>query len=202
VIGGLRGTLAAFELNSDAGADVMIDVKGVGYEVLVGARCAASLPPVGDEVELAIYTHVREGVFALFGFPDRAERRLFSIVITAHGVGPALGLAILGSLSPSSLTRAVTTGDVEALTLVPGVGKKTAQRLILDLSERFGSVRMPPALDRAAIDGDGDLGEALTSLGYGPEDIRTVLGRISEIGTLEHRLRLALRELAPAAVAR
>jgi len=89
MISGLRGTLAAVDVLGDAGAEVMVDVVGVGYEVVVGARCAAGLPPVGSPVELAIYTYVREGAITLFGFPDREERRIFSLVITAHGVGPS-----------------------------------------------------------------------------------------------------------------
>jgi Holliday junction DNA helicase RuvA len=201
VIGGLRGTLAAVDVNGDGGAEVMIDVHGVSYDVVVGARCASALPPVGQSVELSIYTHVREGVFALFGFPDREERKIFSLVITAHGVGPALGLAILGSLSPLVLVRAVTSGDVDALTMIPGVGKKTAQRLVIDLAERLGSIPTPPVPGVGRPSEDGDLRDALSSLGYGPEDIRVVLESISQEGTLEQRLRNALRELAPTAVA-
>ena len=151
MIGSLRGTIAAIEQLHDGGAEVMIDVSGVGYDVTVGARCAATLPSVGEPVALSIYTHMREGAITLFGFPDRAERQIFSLVITAHGIGPALGLAILGTSSPSTLTRAVATGDVDALTLVPGVGKKTAQRLIIDLTERLGSIHVSsPRRNRAA----------------------------------------------------
>lgn len=202
MIGGLRGTLAAIEFSGDGGAEVMIDVAGVIYVVVVGARCARALAPVGEPVELSIYTHVREGVFALFGFADREERRIFSLVITAHGVGPSLGLAILGSLSPSALIRAVATEDVDALMLVPGVGKKTAQRLVIDLAERLGSISTPSLPGVTPSTEDGDLRDALSSLGYGAEDIRVVLGTIPEDGTLEQRLRNALRELAPTAVAR
>jgi Holliday junction DNA helicase RuvA len=202
MIGGLRGTLAAVDLTGDAGAEVMVDVSGVGYDVVVGARCAASLPSIGDEVSLSIYTYVREGAISLFGFPDRGERRLFSLVISAHGVGPALGLSILGSLSPSELVRAVTSGDVDALTVVPGVGKKTAQRLVMELAERIGSSDVPTISALAPRNGDGDLREALTALGYAPDDVRAALDQIPEEGTLEERLRLALRELAPTAAVR
>jgi Holliday junction DNA helicase RuvA len=202
MIGGLRGTLAAIDPVGDTGAEVMVDVGGVGYDVLVGARCAANLPPIGEPLLLSIYTYVREGAISLFGFPDREERRIFSLVISAHGVGPTLGLAILGALSPSALVRAVTSGDIDVLMLVPGVGKKTAQRLVIELSERFGSAQLPVTATPGEPDDDGDLREALGSLGYGPDDVRSVLGRISEDGTLEERLRLALRELAPAATAR
>jgi Holliday junction DNA helicase RuvA len=199
MIAGLRGTLSAIDPLGESGAEVMVDVGGVGYEVTLGARCAASLPSVGRDVELAIYTYVREGAISLYGFTDRDERRIFSLLITAHGVGPALGLAILGSLSPSALARAVTTGDHDALTVVPGVGKKTAQRLVIELAERLGSVATTSPGAATAPGGDGDLREALASLGYGPEDIRTALGRIPEDGQVEERLRLALRELAPTA---
>jgi len=145
---------------------------------------------------------VREGSISLFGFPDRAERRLFSLVISAHGVGPALGLAILGSLSPSELVRAVTSGDVDALTIVPGVGKKTAQRLVMELAERIGASEVPAIAALTPRHGDGDLRDALTALGYGPDDVRSALDQIPGEGTLEERLRLALRELAPTASVR
>jgi Holliday junction DNA helicase RuvA len=202
VIGGLRGTLAALDVTGDAGVEVMVDVAGVGYDVVVGSRCAAGLPPIGCEVSLSIYTYVREGAISLFGFPDRDERRMFSLVISAHGIGPALGLAILGSLSPGELVRAVTAGDVDALTVVPGVGKKTAQRLVMELSERIGSTELPTIAMLAPRDGDGDLRDALAALGYGPDDVRSALDLIPDGGSLEERLRLVLRELAPTATAR
>jgi Holliday junction DNA helicase RuvA len=198
VIAGLSGTLRAVDPVGESGAEVMIDVGGVGYEVVVGARCAAGLPPIGSPVDLAISTYVREGAITLFGFPDREERRLFALLITAHGVGPALGLAILGSLSPQALVRAVGSGDVEMLTVVPGVGKKTAQRLVIELSERLGTFRPAVPVGNDADHGDADIREALTALGFTTEDCRSVLGRIPEEGTIEERLRLALRELAPA----
>jgi holliday junction DNA helicase RuvA len=198
VIGSVRGTLAAIDPVGESGAELLVDVGGIGYDVVVGGRCAALLPPVGKTVELAVYTYMREGGITLFGFPDRAERRIFSLLISAHGVGPALGVAILGALSPAALVGAVTSGDVDVLTLVPGVGKKTAQRLVIELAERLGGVEtvLPHAGERR--DADGDLRDALTALGYGPEDFRAVLGRLPEEGSLEERLRLALRELAPA----
>jgi Holliday junction DNA helicase RuvA len=201
MIGGVRGTLRAVDPTGDAGAEILVDVAGVGYDVIVGARCAAGLPPIGEIVDLSIYTYVREGAITLFGFPDRDERRLFSLVITAHGVGPALGLAILGSMTPSALIRAVTSGDLDELTLVPGVGKKTAQRLVLDLAERFGTVDLL-ARPEPMVSEDRDLREALTALGYGPEDLRSVLAVLPEAASLEERLRLALRALAPTSAAR
>ncbi|HEX3979821.1 MAG TPA: Holliday junction branch migration protein RuvA, partial [Acidimicrobiales bacterium] len=134
----------------------------------------------------------------LFGFAHADERRCFEAVLGAHGVGPTLALAILSSLSPAALSTAVLEDDVDTLCLVPGVGKKTAARLLLELKARLDL----PTMDGGSSLGDdgasprGEVRAALVELGYGPEEIRAALDSVAEDGPVEELVRLALRELA------
>jgi Holliday junction DNA helicase RuvA len=203
VIGSLRGVLAERIVDSDSGAELVVDVGGVGYRVLVGARGAAALGPVGSTVHLAVHTHVREGAITLYGFAEASERRAFELLISAHGIGPALALAILGTYGPTELALAVAHEDVDALMLVPGVGRKTAARLIIDLGQRADELAGLPVLTgtrpiRTADAGpQAEVAEALTALGYAPEEVRAALVGLGESGTVEELLSAALRELAP-----
>lgn len=204
MIAALRGRLAEVELG-EASATVVVDVDGVGYEVVVGTRLAGALGLPGGVVELAVHTHVREGAITLYGFSGATERRTFRVLVGAHGIGPALALAILGVHPPSSLALAVANGDVDALCAVPGVGRKTAQRLVVDLAGRLDAVLPAPA-GRPAGSGAGTevLGEtaeevasALAGLGYGPEEIRHALEELDAVSDVATALRQALRRLAP-----
>jgi Holliday junction DNA helicase RuvA len=198
MIGSLRGELADVELAGDANAEATIDVGGVGYRVLVGGRTAAALPPVGTPVVLSVFTHVRESAITLYGFLSKEERRTFEQLIGAHGIGPALALAILGVLSPAALAQAVAVGDLDALTAVPGVGKKTAQRLAMELAGRLEGVFLTSGpLEGGPSRTQSELREALSTLGYGTDEVREALEHLPEAGSIEELLRLALRELAP-----
>jgi Holliday junction DNA helicase RuvA len=194
VIGSLRGVL----LDRPSPGEVIVEVGGVGYRASVTTSVLAGLGAPGSEVFLHVHTHVREDAIILFGFAHADERRCFEAVLGAHGVGPTLALAILSSLSPATLSTAVLEDDVDTLCLVPGVGKKTAARLLLELKAR---------LDLPAMDGGSGLGEegaaprgevraALVELGYGPEEIRAALDSVTDDGPVEELVRLALRELA------
>ena len=200
MIGALSGIVAAIDHDSDAQATVVIDVAGVGYEVIVSGRHVASLGAVGSAAAMSIHTHVREGAITLFGFPDRDERRLFDQLISAHGIGPALALAILAVHPPESLVAAVAAADADALMLVPGVGKKTAQRLLVELAGRLdaepGFIPRGAPLEGAARTA-AELRGALAGLGYAPDEVRSALERIGQDGTVEELLREALSELAP-----
>ena len=197
MIGSLRGRLAEVAVAGETSAEVILDVHGVGYRVVVSSRTATAMPPLGIECSFSVFTYVRESAIVLYGFTDVEERRTFEQLIGAHGVGPALGLAILSVLPPAALARAVASGDLDALMAVPGVGRKTAQRLAVELAERLdvvpGSVPVGSE-DRA----QAELREALVALGYGSEEIRGAIDRLPEEGSVEELLRLALRELAPA----
>ncbi len=135
MIGSLRGTLSEVVLG-ETSAELVVDVGGVGYVVEVAPRLAAELGRPGSPVALAVHTHVREGAISLFGFAGPGERRAFELLIGAHGVGPALALAILSTFTPDALARALAAEDVDSLVLVPGVGRKTAARLVVELAPR------------------------------------------------------------------
>jgi Holliday junction DNA helicase RuvA len=195
MIGLLRGTLAA----RTGVAEVIVDVGGVGYRVAVTPATAAALGSAASEVMLHVHTHVREDAIVLYGFLHDDERRCFDALLGAHGVGPSLALNVLGVLSPAALSTAVLEEDVTTLCAVPGVGRKTAARLLIDLRSRLD---LP---DLSAVPAVGAAGErspqaearaALVELGYSPEEIRVALdGHRDEMG-VEELLRLALRELA------
>lgn len=197
MIGSLKGTLAA----RPAQAEVLVEVGGVGYRVSVSGPTAASLGPTGSEVRLFVHTHVREDAIVLYGFVHDDERRCFEVLLGAHGVGPALALAILSQLSPAALTTALLEEDVNALCAVPGVGRKTAARLLIDLKSRLElpdfSIGGPSGAVTTTGVARAEVRAALAELGYGPEEIRGALDRIDESDeSVEELLRGALRELA------
>jgi Holliday junction DNA helicase RuvA len=195
VIGSLRGRV----LERATDGEVLIEVCGVGYRVLVTPRTLAALTPDADTV-LSIHHHIREDAQTLYGFPSRDERDCFEALLGAHGVGPALALATLSVHTPEQLRAAVRAGDLDALCLVPGVGKKTAARLLLELQARLDA----PGSDVAALvtstNGDtrpalADVREALAGLGYGHEEVREVLRDLPADGDAATLLRDALRSL-------
>ena len=161
-----------------------------------------------------MHTHVREDAIVLYGFPSRDERDCFELLLGAHGVGPAVAVALLSVLSPAALQRAVLNDDADALTLVPGIGKKTAARLILELNTRFEAAsvidvggggrrpgREPATGPHEASAGRPDrqreeVRAALGALGYGTDEVRQALARLPVEGSTEDMLRHALRELA------
>jgi holliday junction DNA helicase RuvA len=196
VIGSLRGQL----LDRPSPAEVVVEVGGVGYRVSVPPAEAAVLGAPGTEVFLHVHTHVRDDAIVLFGFAHADERRCFEALIGAHGVGPTLALSILSALSPAALCTAVLEDDVGTLCLVPGVGKKTAARLLLELKARLelptlGEEYVPAA---GGSSPRGEVRAALTELGYGPEEISGALESVEDGAPVEEMVRSALRELARA----
>jgi Holliday junction DNA helicase RuvA len=180
--------------------EVIIDVNGVGYRVAVTPATAAALgASPSTEVMLHVHTHVREDAIVLYGFLHDDERRCFDALLGAHGVGPSLALNVLAVLSPAALSTAVLEEDVTTLCTVPGVGRKTAARLLIDLRSRldlpdFSGV--PAGLGAADRSAQAEARAALVELGYSPEEIRAALdGHRDDMG-VEELLRLALRELA------
>jgi Holliday junction DNA helicase, RuvA subunit len=155
MIGSLRGTV----LERTASGEVLVEVGGVGYRVAVPAGALAALGP-GAAAFLFTHLLVREDALALYGFPDREQRDTFEMLMAASGVGPKLALAVLSVHSPAMLRRAVAEGDLDALTLVPGVGKRTAQRLMIELTAKLlmpdpdpvWSLAAPSGQVRAALD--------------------------------------------------
>lgn len=195
MIGSLRGTVLE---RLDDGT-VLVEVGGVGYLVNVTPKTLAELEP-SSPVFLYIHHHIREDAQTLFGFLHRDERATFQVLIATHGIGPALAVAILGTHSPSALVDIVATSDQGALTLVPGVGKKTAERLLVELRNRLSLPLLDP-VGAGSVGGGGggsvvgDVREALTGLGYGPEEIRDALRELPSTSDASTLLRDALKLL-------
>jgi Holliday junction DNA helicase RuvA len=200
VIGSLRGTM----LDRSLDGEILIEVGGVGYRVQAGPATAARLGDVGGEVFAWIHHHVREDADTLYGFADKTERDAFEALLGAHGVGPALALAILSVHPPVNLARVLADDDVAALCLVPGVGKKTAARLLIELKARLdvplGSdlpVDLTEGAAGATPSARADVRDALAGLGYGPEEIAEATRDLPE-GDAGDLLKLALQRLAAA----
>jgi Holliday junction DNA helicase RuvA len=215
VIGSLRGTVLDRAVRTDHQVEFLVEVGGVGYRVVVPAGCAGRAGEMGGPSFLHVHTHVREDAIVLYGFPSREERDCFELLLGAHGVGPAVAVALLSVLSPAALQRAVLNDDADALTLVPGIGKKTAARLILELTPRFESaavIDVGGGGDRVGLGEPGsgpheasaadrtaqreEVRAALGALGYGSDEVRQALARLPVEGSTEDMLRHALRELA------
>lgn len=200
MIAQLRGTVAGATLG-----ELVLDVGGVGYRVFVapGTRTGQ----IGDDLTVHTCLVVREDALDLYGFVDPTAKALFTTMLGVTGVGPKLALAAIGTLGADGLRRAVVTEDVAALTVVPGIGKKGAQRMILELREKLGSLTddggAPAATGPAGggHDARGEVRQALAALGYAPAEVaRAVDALPADAGdTPEGLLRAALRSLGTAA---
>ena len=189
MIGSLRGVVV--ERIEDS--TVLVEVGGVGYLVHVTPRTLAELEPTTSAF-LYVHQHVREDALTLFGFLDRDERRTFESLIATHGIGPSMAMAILGTHSPRALTDIVANGDTASLTLVPGVGKKTAERLLIELKGRL-NLPILDGLGSASSSSVAQVREALVGLGYGHDEIRDALRELDGAMDAERLLRDALNLL-------
>jgi Holliday junction DNA helicase RuvA len=164
----------------------VISVGGVGYDVQVPSSTLAKLPPVGSRARLHTRMVVRDDAMTLFGFATADERELFDLLVTVTGVGPKVALSFLSVLAPDALRRAVRAGDLAALTLVPGVGKKVAQRVVLDLRDRLGG-------EVVVLEGPlADVREALVSLGLSPQEASEAMAALD--GDTDRAVEDLLRE--------
>src|SRR3954464_2014651 len=162
MIGRLAGTVIEKHPNR-----IVVDVNGVGYEVLVPLSTFYGLGDAGAGVALRVHTHVREDLIALYGFASELEQDLFERLISISGIGPKLALAVLSGIDPTDLVRAIRSQDVARLTRIPGVGKKTAERIGLELKDRLPQAPAASTdLATEADDAKADLLSALTNLGY------------------------------------
>ena len=211
MIGSLRGSI----LERTLSGELLIEVYGVGYRVFAPTSSLAQLV-VGGAAFVFIHEHVREDARTLYGFLTRDERDTFEALITVNGVGPRLALAILSALAPNALRRALAGDDLDALCAVPGVGKRTAQRLLVDLKAKLDV----PDLDLSGVPGETnpattarvEVREALTSLGYSVEEARAALAEVANTddvsvdvsvgapvdASVEAMLKAALKHLASA----
>ncbi|MBE9504158.1 MAG: Holliday junction branch migration protein RuvA [Proteobacteria bacterium] len=161
---------------------IVLDVNGVGYEVNVPLSTFYSLPDEGGNIELLIYTHVKEDVLKLFGFLGRKEKELFKKLLSVSGVGPKLALNILSGMETDALIKAIKSGDVVRMNSIPGVGKKTAERLILELKDKlkYATEQSDTTADISYQKGDlfDDTLSALTNLGYKRGDAEKAVDRL------------------------
>ena len=171
---------------------VVLNVGGVGYELAVPTSVLAALPPVGETVRLHTRMVVREDSMTLYGFASTDERELFDLLTGVTGVGPKVGLAFLSALQPDALRRAVVAGDADTLTVVPGVGKKVAQRVVLDLRDKLGG----EGAEVISIGPLADVREALLSLGLTPAEASQAMVGIDPEGKApDDLLREALQKV-------
>ncbi len=205
MIGSLRGVVLERAAAATAG-EVLIEAGGVGYRVAV-PTCTLALAEPGASFFLHVHTHVREDAIVLYGFATRAERLAFEALVSVHGVGPALALAILSTHGPAALQRVVLTEDADALKMVPGIGAKTAVRLLLELRSKFDLVDLCEPFDvvvggpdaaPASVDARSDVRAALASLGYGADEIREAVRQLPAGDDAGELLRTALQQLAGA----
>ena len=190
MIGQLRGTLRRKDTEA-----LIVDVGGVGYRVAVPLSTYYDLPEAGGEVDLRIYTHVRDVAIELYGFGSASEQALFEALIGVSGIGPKLGVTILSGMEADTLVRAIANADIARLTSIPGVGKKTAERVALELKDRAAKI-VPTEVTGPASTRD-DVLSALLNLGYKRRDAESALAQVEDDATeFEDILRASLRALA------
>ena len=201
MIAHLRGKLLSKKANK-----VLVDVAGVGYEVSIPVSTFYELGGIGSDVSLHVYTHVREDILALYGFRTDREKALFEKFLTVSGVGPKMAIAILSGLEMDELIPALRSGNLTLLTHIPGVGRKTAERLVLELREKLQDMVLPgaaaaplptPASELTGV--DGDVLSALVNLGYARPAAEAAVREVRRENPgadLEQLLRASLRQLA------
>lgn len=194
MIGRLRGTLI-----EKTTAHALVDCGGVGYECAISLTTYGLLPEHGKEAIVFVETLLRENELSLLGFATHGERSLYRLLVKVDGVGPKLALAALGAMGPEDLIAAIRGRDVKALTRIPGVGKKTAEKLCFELSEKLGGLSGLEGLGRPSSPADAweaDLRSALTNLGFKDEIIVPIVTQLKiDKPELPEAIRLALKAL-------
>lgn len=194
MIGYLKGVLVEKHPPS-----LIIDVNGVGYEVDAPMSTFYVLPESGSSLTLYTHLHVREDAHQLYGFASKAERSLFRELIRISGIGAKLALSVLSGISTDDFVATIQAGDVATLTRLPGIGKKTAERLVMEMRDRYGEAAILPGSGAAAgkkPDPSQEAFSALVSLGYKPAEATRLLKAVSEPGMgSEELIRLALKSV-------
>ena len=195
MIARLRG-----RLSEKAPEQIVVDVAGVGYQLFVSLQCFYRLPAPGDEVDLYVYTHVREDALQLFGFLDEAERALFLLLIQVATIGPRAALAVLSGMDAPDLEEALSEGDTRRLIAVPGIGRKKADLMVLQLRDKVRALRgLRRAVTGRRTGGDGaEAVSALVNLGYKQAEAEHAVKGAEQAGAapLAELIREALRRLA------
>lgn len=186
MIGRIRGIYV-----SSRNETITVDVGGVGYETQMTPRDIATLPGVGEEIVIHVHTHVRDDGISLFGFGDESDRDLFRILLTASGVGPKVAMAMLAAMTGEEIVRAIVAEDADALTVTPGVGKRGAQKIVMDLAPKLAG-------HEAEMIGSTELGsvrQALEGLGYSTAEINSVVAGLDPDDPIEVQIKTALQTL-------
>jgi len=196
MIGALRG-----KLEEKRPGQILLDVGGVGYQVQIPLSTFAVLGPLHGEARLLVYTHVREDQLALYGFATAREKRCFELLISASGVGPALALKILSGTGIDELVPAIRKGDVARLVLIPGVGKKTAERIVVELRDKLAAIdveQVGKQAPRSQV--ESDVASALVNLGYDGRAVDRAIERARPTAgaNFEELLRASLQILSSA----
>jgi Holliday junction DNA helicase RuvA len=198
LIGFLRGALRARTPER-----VVLDCGGVGYEIAISLETFARIERVtlGGELELEIHTHVREDALALYGFATAREKLLFEKLIAVSGIGPRLAQVVLSGMAPDDLLAALAAGDLARLVTIPGVGKKTAERMVVELRDKVQALaaELPSTKASATGGSDSDLAAALVNLGYKPSQAEAAVAaarKEAAAAPFGELLRLALRRLS------
>ena len=186
MIGRLRGMLVS---RDETG--ILIEVGGVGYEVAMTPRDLASLPGIGEEIVVHTHTHVREEELSLYGFAGDSDRDLFRVLLGASGVGPKVAMAVLASMTAEEVIRAITGDDPDALTVAPGVGKRGAQKIVLELGPKLAG-RATEIIGGRAL---GGVRQALEGLGYSVAEINSVVTDLNPDDPIETQVKTALQIL-------
>ncbi len=198
MIARLTGKLTDKDLNQ-----IVVDVHGVGYRVFISANCFYSLPEPPQEVSLLVHTVVREDAFHLYGFLTELERKLFTMLISVSGVGPKAALAMLSGFAAPDLLARIAGGEVSALTKAPGIGKKTAERIVVDLADKAAALAQETRVDvsahRPKTGVDHDAISALLNLGFkdsaAEQAVAQARAELGDQSSLEAIIRLALKKM-------
>ena len=180
---------------------VIIDVGGIGYQIHIPLSTYSALPALGQSAKLLIYYHVREDIQALYGFASHEEKDLFMLLINISGIGPKMAITILSGATPDQFRRRILEGDVKALTLIPGIGLKTAKRIIVELSEKMGRTdeALPDDLAPVTVATHEEVLKALTSLGYRRSEalsaLRKAIQELGESAPVEKYIKTALNHM-------
>jgi Holliday junction DNA helicase RuvA len=173
MIAHLRGRLLSKHPNQ-----AIVEASGVGYEVTISIPTFSALPALGSEVSFFIYTHVREDVLALFGFLQPEDKQLFEKLLSVSGIGPKLAITILSGMAADAMVAAIKGNNVAALTRIPGIGKKTAERMVLELRDKLDSFGAPAAIAVSPV--EEDVVSALVNLGYHRGLVEKTLGQLAK----------------------
>jgi holliday junction DNA helicase RuvA len=188
MIAHLRGKLIARHPNQ-----VIVDAMGVGYDVTISVPTFSELPVAGSEVSLHIHTHVREDQIALYGFLRPEEKHLFEKLISVSGIGPKLAITILSGMATNEMTAAIRGNDVARLTKIPGIGRKTAERMVLELRDKLSTVGTDQVHVVSSFNAvQEDVLSALMNLGYQRATAEKALGTVEKNGSFDAMFRAAL----------